>query len=40
MAGDVSGESVVLRTLGMVMNFEPSLFVYLAEALAAGDGGD
>jgi len=40
MAGDVSDESVVLRTLGMVMNFEPSLFLYLAEAFAAGDVGD
>ena len=30
MAGDVSDESLVLKALGTVMNFEPSLFVYFA----------
>ena len=33
MAGDVSDESLGLKDLGTVMNFEPSLLVYLAVGL-------
>lgn len=40
MAGDVSDESLGLKDLGTVMNFEPSLFVYFAVALKVGDVGD
>ena len=38
--GDGSGESVELKTLGTVMNLEPSLFVYLAVIGAVGEVGD
>jgi hypothetical protein len=40
MVGDVSDEFAKLKTLGTVMNFEPSLFVYFAVFLELGDGGD
>jgi len=40
MAGEVSEESEMFDTLGTVMNFEPSLFVYFAVAFVEGDGGD
>lgn len=38
--GDVSDEVSMLNTLGTVMYFEPSLLVYFAEFLVAGEGGD
>lgn len=37
--GDVSDELLVVKFLGTFMNFEPSLFVYLAVALEIGDAG-
>ena len=37
---DVSDESLALKDLGTVMNFEPSLFVYFVVALEVGDVGD
>jgi hypothetical protein len=40
MVGDVSDEAEELKTLGTVMNFEPSLFVYFAVFREVGDGGD
>jgi hypothetical protein len=40
MVGDVSEESLGLKTLGTVMNFEPSLFVYFAVGWEVGDAGD
>lgn len=37
MAGDVSDESVELEAFGIVMNLEPSLFVYFDETFELED---
>lgn len=39
MAGDVSDDLVEVKALGIVMNLEPSLFVYLEEIAGIGDAG-
>jgi hypothetical protein len=40
IAGDASDESLGLKNLGTVMNFEPSLLVYFAVACKVGEVGD
>ncbi len=40
MAGDVSDDSIPFTDLGIVMNLEPSLFVYFAEFFGVGEVGD